>query len=143
VEGFSVAEAYCGMEAGGVERGLELYDIACARFCYVTKYVRSKVLSVRRSFGHLPGTLVSSMVVVSPVPRHSVRGPGPGSTDEDVSAVDKVHELISGLCLVPELVSVENIYQSISPKPVTELGGRWVVVSCDLGKGGQASEGRD
>jgi hypothetical protein len=28
------------------------------------------------------------------VPRYSVRGPRPGSTDEDVSAVDKVHEVV-------------------------------------------------
>jgi hypothetical protein len=28
------------------------------------------------------------------IPRYSVRGPRPGSTDEDDSAVDKVHEAV-------------------------------------------------
>lgn len=34
------------------------------------------------------------MSVCPPVPRHSVRGPRPSSTDEEVSAIDKVHELL-------------------------------------------------
>jgi hypothetical protein len=43
--------------------------------------------------------LLSSTVALSPVPRHSVRGLRPGSTDEDISEVDKFHELVLVLCL--------------------------------------------
>lgn len=46
------------------------------------------------------------------MPRHSVRGPRPGSTDEDVSAIEKVHQTGEGAESSLEQASIENVRQS-------------------------------
>jgi len=47
-------------------------------------------------------------------PRYSVRGPRPGSTDEDVSAVDKVHEAVGMLLVFWARLKVERIFPSMA-----------------------------
>jgi hypothetical protein len=54
-EGILGAEAYCGMVVGGVGEGLELKDIACARWCRVFQRILDEELSARCSSCHLHG----------------------------------------------------------------------------------------
>jgi hypothetical protein len=75
------------------------------------------------------------MVVVSPVPRHSVRGLRPGSTDEDISAVNRFHELVVVLCL-PESRDRRVVLVNHPPNCDRSIRSMWVVVGCDLVEGG-------
>ena len=62
----------------------------------------------------------------------------PGSTDEDVSAIDKVHEVVWGLQILQRLSHRRDLASCYLNSDYS-IHSRWVV-----GKGGKAStEGRD
>jgi hypothetical protein len=71
-EGILGAEAYCGIVVGGVGEGLELKDIACARWCRVFQRILGEELSTWCSSCHLHGRdWYRQWVVVFPLPRHN------------------------------------------------------------------------